>query len=270
MIRGGGSLTRISNNVGPQIPVISDNVPDLTARDVHVSGVEAVRTLETVAPVSGAVPIHTRRWSLDSEDSEDDVLSVGALIPLDRLAVCCAQLDGVHDCVPDMLLPEQDSDVEWTELSQDVLPDVFPVVSAEVAAVPWPVPAVDVYVSQAILNREAAPLVVPLIEEMLICVMSGREIEVGLLPDVFSVVSARWLLCRGPYQQLMYMYPRLSLRGRPLRWYVCTRHVRTGHGSWIDGLTRDIQVVAVMFPVIIDETSAVPMPLYVVVETTTR
>ena len=40
------------------------------------------------------------------------------------------------DCVPGMLLPEQDSDVEWTELSQDVLPDVFPVVSAELAAVP--------------------------------------------------------------------------------------------------------------------------------------
>ena len=43
------SFTRISNNVGPQIPVISDNVPDLTARDVHVSGVGAVRPLETVA-----------------------------------------------------------------------------------------------------------------------------------------------------------------------------------------------------------------------------
>ena len=45
MIRGRGSFTRISNNVGPQIPVISDNVPDLTARDVHVSGVGAVRSL---------------------------------------------------------------------------------------------------------------------------------------------------------------------------------------------------------------------------------
>ena len=78
------------------------------------------------------------------------MLPVGALIPLDRLAVCCAQLDDfeweVPDCVPGMLLSEQDSDVEWMELTQDVLPDVFPVVSAVVAAVPWPLPAIAVSV----------------------------------------------------------------------------------------------------------------------------
>ena len=74
---------------------------------------------------------------------------------------------------------------------------MFPVVSAEVAAVPWPLPAVDVSVPQAIFEREAAPLVVPLIEEMYLRVMSGRDMEVGLtelsqdvLPDVFLVVSA--------------------------------------------------------------------------------
>ena len=109
MFRGGGSFTWISNNVGPQIPVISKNVPDLTARDVYVS----------VAPVRGAVPIHARRWCSDSEDSDDDLLPVGALIPLDRPAVCCAQLDDfgweAPDCVPGMLLSEQESDLEWTE-----------------------------------------------------------------------------------------------------------------------------------------------------------
>ena len=90
---------------------------------MHVSGVGAVRPLETVAPISGAVPIHARRWY---SDSEDDVLPVGALIPLDRPVVCCAQLDDfgweVADCVPGMLLSRQDSDVEWMELTQDVLP----------------------------------------------------------------------------------------------------------------------------------------------------
>ena len=35
----------------------------------------------------------------------------------------------------------------------------------------------------------------------------------------------------------------------------------------LTGLTRDIQVVPDVFPVIIDETAAVPMPLHVVVET---
>ena len=120
MIRRGGSFTRISNNVVPRIPVITDNVPDLTARHVHVSGVGVVRPLETGAPVSGAVPIHAPRWCSDSEDSDDDVFPEGALIPLDRLAVCCVQLDDfgweVHDCVLGMLLSEQDSDVKWMEL----------------------------------------------------------------------------------------------------------------------------------------------------------
>ena len=32
------------------------------------------------------------------------------------------------------------------------------------------------------------------------------------------------------------------------------------------GLTRDIQVLPDVFPVMIDETAAVPMPLHVVVE----
>ena len=96
----------------------------------------------------------------------------------------------------------------------DVLPDMFPVVSAEVAAVTWPLPAVDVSVPQAIFEREAAPLVVSLNEVMSVRVMSRRGMEVGLT-----------------------------------------------------GLTRDIQVLPDVFPVMIDETAAVPMPLHVVVET---
>ena len=77
---------------------------------MHVSGVGAVRPLETGASVNGVVPIHARRWCSDSEDS-NDVLPEGALIPLDRLAVCCVQLDDfgweVPDCVPGMLLPSR-------------------------------------------------------------------------------------------------------------------------------------------------------------------
>ena len=57
---------------------------------------------------------------------------------------------------------------------------MFPVVSAGAAAVPWPLPAVAEFVPQAIFRKEAAPLVVLLIEEMSLRVMSGWDIEVGL------------------------------------------------------------------------------------------
>ena len=50
----------------------------------------------------------------------------------------------------------RDIEVGLMELSQDVLPDVFPVLSAEVAAVPWPLPAVDV--SVPMLSLRGRPL----------------------------------------------------------------------------------------------------------------
>ena len=121
------------------------------------------------------------------------MLPVGDMIHLNRPAVCCAQLDDfgwvVPDCVPDILLSER-----TLNLTQDihVLPDVFPVVSAGVAAVLRPLPAAAEFVPQAIFKKEA-------IEEMSLCVMSGRDIEVGsteltrnihVLSDVFPVVSA--------------------------------------------------------------------------------
>ena len=58
-----------------------------------VSCVGAVRPLETVAPLRGVVREDVRHSCLDSKASDDDVLSVGALAPIDAPAVCCAQLD---------------------------------------------------------------------------------------------------------------------------------------------------------------------------------
>ena len=49
--------------------------------------------LETVAPLSGAVLDDFRQSCSDSEASDDDLLSVGALAPMNRPAVCCAWLD---------------------------------------------------------------------------------------------------------------------------------------------------------------------------------
>ena len=55
--------------------------------------VGAVRPLETVAPLVGAVLNDARQPYSDSEASDDDVLSVGARAPMNRPAVCCARLD---------------------------------------------------------------------------------------------------------------------------------------------------------------------------------
>ena len=168
----------------------------------------AVRPRKTVAPLSGAILNDVRLLCSDSEESDDDVLLVG---DMNRPAVCCAQLDDfgwvVPDCVPDILLSGRDIVVELTDLTQDihVLPDVFPVVSAGAAAA----------------TKEAAPLVVPLIEEMSLRVMSGRDIEVGLteltqdihvLPDVFPVVSAGEAAVPWPLSAVDESVPQVVLR----------------------------------------------------------
>ena len=57
-----------------------------------VSCVGAVRPLETIAPLSSVVLDDIRQSCSDSEVLDDDLLSVGALAPLNRPAVCCAQL----------------------------------------------------------------------------------------------------------------------------------------------------------------------------------
>ena len=118
LIRGGGSITRISNNDGPQIPV---DIPCLTSRDVNVSCVGAVQPRKTVAPLCGAVLNDVRLLCSDSEESDDYVLPVGDMIPMNRPAVCCVQLDDfgwvVPDYVPDILLSGWDIEMELTDLT---------------------------------------------------------------------------------------------------------------------------------------------------------
>ena len=159
----------------------------------------------TVAPQCGAVPYDVRLMCSDLEESEDDVLPMGDVIPMNGHAVCYAQLDDfdweLPDCVPDSSLSGRDIEVEWTDLNQDVhvLPHVFPVTSVGAAAVPRSLQAITEFVPQAIIEKEADRLVVPHIYDLHLPVMSGRDIEVGLtemiqdghvLPDVFPVVSA--------------------------------------------------------------------------------
>ena len=139
---GRGLVTRISNIYEPQIPVVSDDIPCPAARDVVVSRVGAVRPMETstlqgvvvrknvhlscsdsqesdddvqsvgaVRPLVTVAPLGVAGLINDCQlhvDSNDDVLSVGTWAPKNRPAMCCARLDDfdwvVPDCDPDTLL----------------------------------------------------------------------------------------------------------------------------------------------------------------------
>ena len=92
LIRGGGLVTRISDNYEPQFPVVSKDLPCPAARDVVASGVGAVQPLETVCrapirrcvisgglqPLTTAAPLGGGRMM----ESDDEVLSVGAVRPI--------------------------------------------------------------------------------------------------------------------------------------------------------------------------------------------
>ena len=146
------------------------------------SRVGAVRPMETVTQRNRAVWNDFRLPCSDSEESDDDVLSVGAVRPLATAAplvgqrgwltvsymlilrtrclsmgacapmnqpgMCCAWLDDFDWVVPpydpDMFLPGWDMDVTVTDVSRDirVLPDVFPVVVEETTVMPMSLPVV--------------------------------------------------------------------------------------------------------------------------------
>ena len=69
-------------------------------------------------------------------------------------------------------------------MSGEILPDVFPVVSAGVAAVPVSLPVVDEMVASAVVVEEAAPVGVPPVEGDICLSETYWEL------DVFPVVSA--------------------------------------------------------------------------------
>ena len=149
---------------------------DSEVSDDDVLSVGAVRPLETAAPLGGAGLIDDRQPYFDSDD---DVLSVGARVPMNRPAMCCARLDDFDWVVPDydpgILLSGRDIGVGVTDLTQDiqVLPDVFPVMFDETAAVPMPLPVVVEPGPQDDIRRETAPAVAPLAEEMTLRVCYG-------------------------------------------------------------------------------------------------
>ena len=169
-------VARVSDEYEPQFPVVGEDLPCPAARDVVASRVGAVRPLETVDQRNRVVRNSLRLPCSDSDDSDDDVLSVGPVRPLttavqlggarmgddgrlqadslndvlsvwawasgNRHGTCCARLDDFDWVVPpydpDMKLPEWETDVEISDVDRDicVLPDELPVVVDKTAVEP--------------------------------------------------------------------------------------------------------------------------------------
>ena len=147
-------VARISDDYEPQFPVVGEDLPCPAAWDVVASRVGAIRPLEAVTQRSRVVQNSFRLPCSDSEDSDDDVLSVGAVRPLmtaaplggarmrddcqlqadseddvlsvgagppmNRPGMCCARLDDFDWVVPpyepDVVLPGRDMDVGITDV----------------------------------------------------------------------------------------------------------------------------------------------------------
>ena len=79
-------VAQISDDYEPQFPVVGEDLLFPAAQDVVASRVGAVRPLEAVTQQSRVVWNSFRLPCSDSEDSDDDVLSVGAARPLTTAA----------------------------------------------------------------------------------------------------------------------------------------------------------------------------------------
>ena len=145
-------VARISDEDGPQFPVVGEDLPCLAAWDVVASRVEAVRPLEFIDQRNRVVGNSFRLPCSDSDDSDDDVVLVGVVRPLtsaaplggtemlddwtseNRHEMCCAWLDDFNWVVPpydpDIIVPGRELDVEIPDVDREicVLPDEFPVV----------------------------------------------------------------------------------------------------------------------------------------------
>ena len=69
-------VARISNKHESQTHVVLDDVPCPAARDEVISRVGAVRSMKTVTPRCVAARKYVRLACSESEESDDDVLSV--------------------------------------------------------------------------------------------------------------------------------------------------------------------------------------------------
>ena len=161
-------VARISNDCKPQFPVGGEDIPGPAVSDY----LGAVRTLQKVDQQASVVGRDVRSPCSDSDESDDDVLSVGPMRPLliaaplggaighndymiqedplreewsvysgtaDRYETSCAQLDNfdwvMQADYPVGVLPESEEDDSLSDIEPDVCdaPDVFPVGKETVA-----------------------------------------------------------------------------------------------------------------------------------------
>ena len=92
MNRGGGLVSQISNEYEPQLPVVREDLPCPAAREVVNYCVDAVHHLEPGLRQSRIIRNIFQYPCSDSDESDDDVLSVGAVRPLPKTA----SLDGAE------------------------------------------------------------------------------------------------------------------------------------------------------------------------------
>ena len=74
-------VARISDEYEPQFPVVGEDLPCPAAQDGVASRVGAVWPLETIDQWNRVVGNSFRLPRSDSDDSDNDVLSVGAVRP---------------------------------------------------------------------------------------------------------------------------------------------------------------------------------------------
>ena len=172
-------VARISDDYEPQFPVVGEDLPCPAARDVVSSRVGAVRPLETVNQRSRVVGNSFRLPCSDSDDSDDDVLSVGAVRPLTTAAP-----PGGARMMVDMWNVEVD--IVYTRRDIQNLLDVFPVMFDKAAAVPMTLP-VDVEMG-------------PQVEEDPDVVLTGRDMEMGD-PDVGRDIRVLTDVCQMMFDE---------------------------------------------------------------------
>ena len=80
LIRGEGLVAWSSNDYEPQLPVVGEDIPGLAVSN-YLGAVRSSRTVDQRATVIGR---GVRPPCSDSDESEDDVLSVG---PMQRLVM---------------------------------------------------------------------------------------------------------------------------------------------------------------------------------------
>ena len=93
LIRGEGLVTRISNDYEPRLPVVGEDIPGSAVTNY----LGAVRSLETVDQRATMVGHGFRLPYSDSDESDDDVLSVvNSWKSEDPYGACCTQLDNFN------------------------------------------------------------------------------------------------------------------------------------------------------------------------------